>query len=167
MSGTSHNCCVCKIKFDNQTNKTKHMKLVHQIMYKCHKTTCTKTFSTEKSRAKHEYGHNVGHRWMCTKCESVFTYKSYLISHEKIHTKEKTINCQTRGCRKCYKDKSSLNRHTAVHSTAILSCKYRTTNGCPYKTNMPKLLDDHQKSHNTTRYICNSCPKSFSYRSSL
>ncbi|XP_053567679.1 zinc finger protein 547-like [Bombina bombina] len=102
------------------------------------------------------------HRNLCSKCGKCFTKKSHLISHQKVHTGEKTFSGSKWG--KCFTQKSNLTSRQKVHTgEKPFSCSE-----CEKCFAQKWEFIRHQKSHTGEKaFSCSECGKCFIQKSHL
>ena len=98
----------------------------------------------------------------CKICRKSFSQKSYLKSHEVIHTGEVPFQCKT--CKKRFKRRSNLSAHEKRHSNErSFRCK-----SCKYKACTKANLEHHERIHTGERpFKCNTCQKRFTQSQAL
>lgn len=98
----------------------------------------------------------------CALCDATFFSKEELGTHVRVHEKdgdlqtgdlavEKLLWCCL--CKQPFDNEQALSEHSRMH---VYSCSK-----CDFKTALKSALVNHEKSHDTTRYVCSICDKPF------
>lgn len=111
-------CPVCFKGFNQKSNRTKHLKQVHEKRkpFACPDINCNKMFSQNSVKLTHYRTVHCGEKpYNCPTCWKSFSDKSNMKKHiRNIHLKEKPFNCIECGSR--FGEKRSLNDHiNCVH----------------------------------------------------
>ncbi|XP_060060833.1 zinc finger protein 445 isoform X1 [Erinaceus europaeus] len=95
--------------------------------------------------------------YTCGLCGKVFRNHSFLLIHQRIHTRERPYKC--RECGKAFRWSSNLSRHQRVHSLKKRQYECRESHSAPNP--QPQNLPDKK------RFWCQECGKSFTRKRSL
>ena len=134
----SFSCSHCSLKFNDQSNKNRHMRMKHPIMnktvkFECHICLKSVTFGRKDNLNLHlRRIHGIRHKssdqknFLCDLCSDNVTFvtKSSLINHMRfVHiTNSQTFKCSL--CSKLFKSKASLVAHlNSIHLKKFL-CRY-------------------------------------------
>lgn len=116
-----HECYICKTKFEYLGSLRTHLQKVHNQKepLKCEFADCEKRFKTIIGMKKHvrEVHYKMKPEISCDwpECNAVFSNKSALSNHMRIHTNERPYQCTWQDCGKWFRLKETLKRHTKLH----------------------------------------------------
>ncbi|XP_075118389.1 uncharacterized protein LOC142190361 [Leptodactylus fuscus] len=129
-------------------------------LYSC--PECGKCFFFKSSLLKHQTIHTREKSYSCPDCGKCYTQKSYLVTHQRIHTGEKPFSCPV--CGKSYTQKSHLLTHQRTHTgEKPYSCPE-----CGKSYTQKSNLVTHQRTHTGEKpYSCPECDKCFTWKSNL
>ena len=119
---------------------------------------CSRKFKNGDLYKKHVKTHSkVKTQHRCMECGKVFTSKSNMQAHLKLHFESKTFSCPH--CAKEFKGKKSLLEHVATkHNNE----KKFPCSQCPELFSSRHLKNVHERLHNGERgFICDQCGDSF------
>ena len=109
-----YNCDQCEYKTGYSTNLHRHLRTHMNDVYAARPFACQhcdKSFTQAKSLKQHMKAVHEGEKpYMCPQCDYKTSYKHYLRTHLRNHTKEKPYKCQD--CGKEYSSLSGLTYHT-------------------------------------------------------
>ncbi|XP_069873702.1 zinc finger protein 445 isoform X2 [Dipodomys merriami] len=202
-------CRVCEKAFKWNSNCLRHEKIHTGVKpYKC--SICEKAFQRLSAYRLHQHTHakqmctppppppplyedaglgyhvseQNGEKYLdCSHCGKSFHCKSYVLEHQRIHTKEKPYRCGS--CRKSFRWRSNFNRHVRQHReqeegieeghqhkyASQDAPKEEKTFHRPHPKNTfnpKKKLLEHQIVHSRDKlYQCNECGQGFAFRSAF
>eukprot|EP00475_Leptophrys_vorax_P039845 TRINITY_DN7280_c0_g2_i1.p1 TRINITY_DN7280_c0_g2~~TRINITY_DN7280_c0_g2_i1.p1 ORF type:complete len:467 (-),score=70.72 TRINITY_DN7280_c0_g2_i1:30-1430(-) len=125
---------------------------------------CGKIFSSRSNMVAHSKIHTGERPYVCTEldCGRNFVKKSNLTRHMLIHTGDKPFECAD--CGKKFRQRRNLSRHKTIHSQEK---PYECTQ-CGWKFRRRSNLLTHFRIHTGEKpFICDICGKSFRQRGSL
>ncbi|GAB1300612.1 Zinc finger protein 597 [Apodemus speciosus] len=116
-------------------------------VYKC--PDCDQSFSDNTYLVSHQKIHSREKKYKCSTCEKTFSHRTNLRTHKRIHTGEKPYKCTK--CDSSFRQQSHLSRHMSSH----LKEKPHTCSVCGEGFMWLPGLAEHQKSHTDTEpYEC-------------
>lgn len=122
-------------------------------VYKC--PDCDQSFSDNTYLVLHQKIHSKEKKYKCDDCGKTFNHNANLKTHRRIHTGEKPYKCSM--CASTFRQKSHLSRHMNSHAKE----KPYTCNICKRGFMWLPGLAEHQKSHIATeKYECANSSKS-------
>ncbi|KAH7640814.1 Transcription factor IIIA [Dermatophagoides farinae] len=116
-----HECPVCHEKFEYLGALRSHLTNVHNEKepLRCKFEGCEKKFKTIIGLKKHcrEFHYNMKAEISCEwpDCTAVFSNKSAMVNHMRIHTNERPYQCTWQDCGKWFRLKETLKRHIKLH----------------------------------------------------
>ncbi|KAJ6224525.1 hypothetical protein RDWZM_003070 [Blomia tropicalis] len=116
-----HECSICHEKFEYLGGLTSHRRKVHNEKEPlvCDWQNCDKRFKTIIGLNKHrrEYHLNMRPEIACEwpDCNSVFSNRTAMTHHMRIHTNERPYQCTWQDCGKWFRLKETLKRHIKLH----------------------------------------------------
>ncbi|XP_028616745.1 zinc finger protein 597 [Grammomys surdaster] len=114
-------------------------------VYKC--PDCDQSFSDNTYLVLHQKIHSREKKYKCGTCEKTFSHRTNLRTHKRIHTGEKPYKCTE--CAASFRQQSHLSRHMTSHFKE----KPHTCSVCGRGFMWLPGLAEHQKSH-TNAYEC-------------
>lgn len=116
-----HECSLCGEKFEYLGSLSSHRRKVHNELEPlvCDYADCEKKFKTIIGLNKHkrEFHMNMKPEIMCEwpECNSVFSNRTSMNHHMRIHTNERPYQCIWQDCGKWFRLKETLKRHVKLH----------------------------------------------------
>ncbi|XP_014790726.1 zinc finger protein OZF [Octopus bimaculoides] len=98
----------------------------------------------------------------CAHCSKTFARRTYLKSHERVHSGEKPFNCMY--CRKAFSQRTNVRSHERTHTgEKPYMCLICRRSFCQQNE-----LRSHERVHTGVRpYQCHFCPKAFTQLTNL
>ncbi|KAK7791186.1 hypothetical protein R5R35_005390 [Gryllus longicercus] len=151
-------CCpACKKTFVSRSATFRHYRNhTGEHPYVC--SFCQKRFASKASVDTHQLrAHNVNSdsALSCPKCGKLFTRRSALDVHLRIHSSDKPFQCEH--CGKSFTQKVSRDIHIAKHTGKY---NYRCS-VCPKAFASQAKLNSHSLVHKTPRFTCELCGHGF------
>ena len=132
----------------------------HFKAYKCFH--CSKSFNRRTYLKSHERVHSGEKPFNCIYCQKSFAQRTNLRSHERTHTGEKPYMCHV--CQRSFCQLNELRSHERVHTGARpYQCPY-----CPKAFTQLTNLRNHIRTHTGEKpYVCMICTRSFAQHNEL
>ena len=107
-------CDICQAAFDNFLLLRKHFKVEHK--QRGYARCCKRNFFTRSLLVDHIHVHLNPEHFKCQECSKVFSDRSRLQSHKKLHEDDSKLDkCEK--CGKLFADKGALKKHILTHSS--------------------------------------------------
>nr|XP_060616022.1 zinc finger protein 253-like [Anolis sagrei ordinatus] len=123
---------------------------------------CGRCFASSSQLVSHKKLHTREKPYQCKECKKCFTWKSSVLRHLCIHTGKKPYQCQE--CGKCFARSSDLAKHKRLH-TGEKPYQCQECGKCFARSS---YLVSHKKLHTGEKpYRCQECGKCFADSSAL
>ncbi|GAB1602320.1 C2H2-type zinc finger [Argonauta hians] len=117
----------------------------YESTFKC--PYCTKLFSQRSQLNRHVRIHTGTTEHNCHYCGAGFTNPSNLTRHIRTHTGEKPYSCPT--CKKAFSSSSNMKEHMKTHSKlSLYTCKF-----CSQKFSLFQRFQQHMKCHSNVNEL--------------
>ncbi|CAF1466363.1 unnamed protein product, partial [Didymodactylos carnosus] len=133
ISNTTYSCQICDLRFNNELLLIEHKRLEHNI----HTLSPTLIDNCIESSVTHSSS-TITSSFKCSYCENLFTSKTQLERHTRIHVSSNNLRCNI--CDRSFSTIEILSEHKLTH------CKSTTTNICIY-CNQVILNENEYKQH--------------------
>lgn len=116
-----HECSICHEKFEYLGSLSSHRRKVHNEdePLVCDWRECDKKFKTIIGLKKHrrEFHLNMKAEIRCEwpECNAIFSNRTSMTNHTRIHTNERPYQCTWQDCGKWFRLKETLKRHIKLH----------------------------------------------------
>ncbi|XP_029632943.1 uncharacterized protein LOC115208765 [Octopus sinensis] len=132
-------------RFDSESCGSNNSILKVKSPYKC--SYCTKVFSIRSQLTKHIRIHTGETPHCCHYCGAGFANPSNLTRHIRTHTGEKPYSCPS--CKKAFGSSSNMKEHMKTHSKlSLYNCKF-----CPQKFSLFQSFQQHMKCHSNVNEL--------------
>ncbi|WAR25448.1 ZFP26-like protein, partial [Mya arenaria] len=115
-----YSCRICMAKFDNEDDRSSHLKEQHpeeikKKSYPCN--VCGKTLGRSQALKLHMKIHYQIRDYQCSMCSSTFVQKHHLLQHMRTHTGEKPYQCHI--CLRSFAQSATLYSHMKHHDEKL------------------------------------------------
>ncbi|XP_068111885.1 zinc finger protein 260-like [Hyperolius riggenbachi] len=146
-------CLDCRKRLNDNPNHDGDQELLQEKDFAC--VDCGKLFSYKSHLARHTKIHSGEKLFLCSECGKCFGLKSALFRHQMIHTGERPFVCTV--CGKCFNQRSHYIRHQISHNgKKPFSCL-----DCGKSFIQKSDLVKHQAGHKGDKWSCLVCGKEF------
>ncbi|XP_065217245.1 zinc finger protein 286A-like [Planococcus citri] len=124
-----YKCGICDTRFNLNSAKLKHERIMHTEVACFECAVCGKMFNRKCSIIYHLRVHSGGKKFRCETCGTRFSRKGHLDDHKRTHSKKKNFKCRI--CNKLFKQLCNKISHERLHvegsrfECALCGKKYR------------------------------------------